>query len=276
MMTFNELSSLWFKEKRVILKGTKIQRIEKVLNKYINPLLGSFDLDALSDSVFQEYYAQLYFQQTFKSRRTGSFTNYYKDILDDICEYAATNGINTTLRAPNPSRIQNTAELSFNKPDAKKIDAMLEEERGTAISIIVRLAWHAGLIRKEIAQLKWENINFEKRMLWVQDREIPLHDALYSSLLEYSDNNNSDYVIATKQGTSYAEYSIANLVAYTLDYYGMGNIRLMDFRHDYVIDVLNKARVGDLPDLARQLGYKNCVVLLRKYKDYILRKRVQG
>ena len=49
-------------------------------------------------------------------------------------------------------------EFLVNRPDAAAMERILENHISDAVGVVLRLAWQAGLLRDEITNLTWEQV----------------------------------------------------------------------------------------------------------------------
>ena len=53
----------------------------------------------------------------------------------------------------------------INRPDPAVMEHILRQSNDRAVGVILRLAWQAGLVRDEIQQLLWTQIDFYNRQI---------------------------------------------------------------------------------------------------------------
>lgn len=75
------------------------------------------------------------------------------------------------------------------KPPAAQVDEfklwkVLQAERETAAGLAMWLAWQLGLQAQEMIALTWEQVDFEKNVLCLPDREVPMTSAVHRLLEE--------------------------------------------------------------------------------------------
>lgn len=68
--------------------------------------------------------------------------------------------------------------------DEFKLWRVLQTERSTPAGLALWLAWQLGLQAHEIAELTWDQVNFERNILRLPDREVPLTNAVRRLLEE--------------------------------------------------------------------------------------------
>ena len=56
-------------------------------------------------------------------------------------------------------------EFFVNRPDTAAMERLLGSHASDAAGVAVRLAWQAGLLRDEITNLTWDQVDFERNQL---------------------------------------------------------------------------------------------------------------
>lgn len=127
----------------------------------------------------------------------------------------------------------------FHQPDEAKMRALLEACEGDASGVVLRLAWRAGLIRNEIFDLKWEQVDFADSCLHLPDRDVPMENELSDALRRwqalFGEDDVPEYVASSlSKRERYAEVYLSRMARAALDGGGMPEVRLVDLRHDFV------------------------------------------
>lgn len=143
-------------------------------------------------------------------------------------------------------------EYVVNRPDEAAVRRILEKNGPE--SVVLRLAWQAGLSRDEISALTWPQVSFLDDRLELPDRMVPLDPELRAVLwrLYESHHEESPRVVLSARGkTPLRPESISRLARQALDQEGQTAVRLMDLRHDWIIRQLADK---DWPTVARISG----------------------
>lgn len=61
----------------------------------------------------------------------------------------------------------------FRQPDEQNMRQLLHQHPEDLPGLILRLAWLQGLSREEIVALKWAQVDFQERSLFLEDRTVP-------------------------------------------------------------------------------------------------------
>lgn len=143
-------------------------------------------------------------------------------------------------------------EYVVNRPDEAAMRRILDNAGPE--SVVLRLAWQAGLSRDEISALTWEQVSFLDDRLELPDRHVPLDGELRAvlwRLYEVNHENSPRVVLSSRGKTPLRPESISRLARQALDAEGQTSVRLMDLRHDWIIRQL---ATQDWPTVARISG----------------------
>ena len=128
-------------------------------------------------------------------------------------------------------------QLQYHAPDATAMERLLEKHRYDATGIVVLLAWCAGLSRKEISELTWEQVDLDAALLRLPDREVPAETELRDCLRQWRSRCErfSPYVaVSPHRRKRLVKGSLSLMVRSALDEEGQKDVRLQDLRHDYI------------------------------------------
>lgn len=121
-------------------------------------------------------------------------------------------------------------------PDTDKMEALLNKEHDLYTVAILRLAWQAGLIPSEMSNLKWTDVNFDKKELTVGGRTIPMCDEIAQALLALE--KDVEFVFWGSTNIKMSRVTISRKAREALDSVGLTDVRLLDLRNAYVLDLL--------------------------------------
>ena len=77
---------------------------------------------------------------------------------------------------------------------------------GERLKPIILTALHTGIRRAQLLSLKWSNINFENRTIYIENgkwgrwQEIPINDTLYNVLFEMKQKSTGEYIFTKDNG----------------------------------------------------------------------------
>ena len=145
-------------------------------------------------------------------------------------------------------------QIQFHAPDAEAIERVIDNHRYDAAGVVVLLAWRAGLSRKEISELTWEQVDLEEALLRLPDREVPVEAELRDCLRRWRERCErfSPYVaVSAYRRRRLAKETLSNMVRSALDEEGQKDVRLQDLRHDFI---RRQLREHDWPYVLRVAG----------------------
>ena len=139
-------------------------------------------------------------------------------------------------------------EFLVNRPDAAAMERILENHISDAVGVVLRLAWQAGLLRDEITNLTWEQVDFERSQIQLPSRTVPvdgtLMDCLHAAHRRWAavigDPANNCVVWSDRYHKQMQPQAISRIARRALDEEGQTEVRLVDLRHDYVIRQLER------------------------------------
>ena len=127
--------------------------------------------------------------------------------------------------------------IQYHAPDAEAMKRLLEKHRYDATGVVVLLAWRAGLSRKEISELTWEQVDLDAELLRLPDREVPVDAELRDCLCQWRNRCErfSPYVaVSPRRRQRLVKGSLSLMARAALDEEGQKDVRLQDLRHDYI------------------------------------------
>lgn len=139
-------------------------------------------------------------------------------------------------------------EFFVNRPDTAAMERLLGSHASDAAGVAVRLAWQAGLLRDEITNLTWDQVDFERNQLQLPARTIPITQMLadylrsvYRKWTFLTGNSTNNCVICSDRYHKQMQpQAISRIARRVLDEVGQTNVRLVDLRHDYIIRQLEQ------------------------------------
>ena len=126
---------------------------------------------------------------------------------------------------------------SFRRPDAAAMERLLKTYALDPTGIVLRLAWRAGLTRREICALTWDRIDLDGKLLRLPDREVPLEPETAGVLRAWRERVErlGPYVAVSERfRRRLTPESIPNMARKALDSEGQTAVRLIDLRYDFI------------------------------------------
>ena len=124
------------------------------------------------------------------------------------------------------------------RPDAGALERLLERRGFDAAATAIRLAWQAGLMRNEIADLTWDRVSFLNQEIELADRAVPLSAELERYLTALSQRQHwrsSNVLLSDHRRRPMQPQPVSLLVRRALDEAGQAGVRLLDLRYDFII-----------------------------------------
>lgn len=125
----------------------------------------------------------------------------------------------------------------FHRPNEEALKKCLQGHVNDANGVTVRLAWLAGLTRGEIYELTWEQVDFDKRLLRLPDRDVPLCDDLVQSLKKWSSFSDGKlpYVMVSRRRKKHIMLqALTRLVKDVMEEIEQPEVGLLDLRYDFM------------------------------------------
>ena len=139
-------------------------------------------------------------------------------------------------------------EYLVNRPDEATMERLLNIHTVDVAGVVLRLAWQVGLLRDEITNLTWDQVDFESFQIHLPDRTVPIGETLADYLrtvhkrwtFVIGDPANNYVVWSDRYHKQMQPQAISRIVRKALDEGGQTEVRLIDLRHDYVIRQLER------------------------------------
>ena len=143
---------------------TTVYAYQKIIDNHLDPALGSIPLLKLTPKDIQQYY-------TTVQRENGLSSNTMRRHHDLLASALRTAVRQDMLLASPMDRVEpprsKLYEADFYNPEElKRLYALLEGHR---LELPAKLAGSLGLRREEICGLKWENVSFQRRVVYIRE-----------------------------------------------------------------------------------------------------------
>ncbi|RCX07902.1 site-specific recombinase XerD [Anaerobacterium chartisolvens] len=258
---------------------TTLYGYRNIINRHIIPNIGDYKLQELNTCMINKY---------FKSRHEEGLSNNtirkHYDLLKDILKYAVNEDkiLKNPLDKIEPVKTQRNEMCFYSINQLKELFSKVENDR---MEIVVKLAGILGLRREEIAGLKWDNVDFEKkiitisqartqagkktikkrtknrtsnRMLHAPDEIINLLHSIKSGqdkqkILLGDAYIDEGYIMAWENGEAYRPNYLSDLFKKIIDDNKFPPLRLHDLRHTFA-SIANELGTN-LYDISKALGH---------------------
>ena len=154
----------WLYSKELTLKANTLESYKVMANAHIIPKLGSIKICDLSRQDIQEYFESL------KDVLSPGTMKKHRVIINGVLEDACADGIirdnvSKRVRLPKASKFEGTA-LSQSQV-SYMLDKLSEQPEPIKSAILLGVAY--GLRRSEICGLRWDDIDFENKIMSIRN-----------------------------------------------------------------------------------------------------------
>lgn len=293
-LNFRELVNEWLEIKKISIKESTYCKYVYSINRYIMPTFENIEIEALQNYNFNKFVIELMDELSSKTTRD------ILCILKSILAYG-NEEYNCNLKIKkikSPKLMQEKVEILSNKERGKLENACIRENSLKSIGILICL--NTGLRIGEVCALKWENINLDKKLLFVRKtlqrvyenkengtkviidvpktinsiRTIPISNKLYEILKplkkKYKENDffltgNNEKFIEPRNYQKFFKQKLKNCKIKSYKFHAL--------RHTFANNCLE---VGmDIKSLSEVLGHSSVESTLNKYihSNYKLQKK---
>ena len=143
---------------------TTVYAYQKIIDNHIDPALGSTPLSKLSAKQIQEYY-------TTTQREAGLSSNTIRrhhDLLSSALRSAVRQDMLSVspMNRVDPPRPRPKETSFYDNQELKRLYQLIQ---GHYLELPVKLAGSLGMRREEICGLKWENVDFQRRLVIIRE-----------------------------------------------------------------------------------------------------------
>lgn len=181
------LDKLWdsYKISRPDLKG--LAQDENRYQKHIKPLFGNMAPSELTPQVVEKLKISL-----FKNNKAPATIKRILELIRRIVNYGAKQNLNKplhfTIETP---RVNNLKTEDLTPEELIRLLRAIEADSNICAKSIMKLALYTGMRKGEILKLRWDDIDFERNFISLNDpkggpsQKIPLNDVTRELLMEY-------------------------------------------------------------------------------------------
>jgi len=143
---------------------TTVYSYQKIIDNHLVPALGSTPLLQLAPKDIQSYYTEL-------QRETGLSSNTLRrhhDLLSSALRTAVRQDMLLTspMERVEPPRAKPYEADFYNPEELKRLYRLIS---GHWLELPTKMAGSLGLRREEICGLKWENVDFQRRIIYIRE-----------------------------------------------------------------------------------------------------------
>ena len=143
---------------------TTVYAYQKIIDNHINPAMGNVPLVRLTAKEIQQYYIDT-------QRATGLSSNTMRRHHDLLASSLRT-AVRQDMLLSNPvDRVEPPKSRLYEADfyDSQNLKRLYMLIGGHWLELVVRLAGSLGLRREEICGLKWESVDFERRLIHIKE-----------------------------------------------------------------------------------------------------------
>ena len=279
--TFGHFAQVWYDiYKKPYLRENSLNSIQYVLNQHILPYLGGCRLRDISPMQIQAVMARL-------ADKSNSLQSKALIHLRSIFKAAEENGlvakspVSAMLKAggkKTPEKIALTPQES---------QALLERVENHRARTFLLTALHTGMRRGEILALKWEDVDFDNKVIHVRrnavlgrykttisdelktkasKRDVPLSEELEAWLEARKQNTHSQYVISMQNHQPLTKSSYKSMWRLIERELPGGHVTAHILRHTYVTRLFEAGL--DIKEIQYLAGHSTMDMTLRVYTHY--------
>jgi integrase len=165
-ITFKDYLSKWLSDYAKIATAPRTYyRYEEIINKYINPKLGTIELNKLKPLHIQGFYNYCINDLNLSTTTVRQFHAIIHKALNKAVEWQMLNN-NCSNAVDKPKK----AKVDFTVLGDIETNMLLKRLEHMTLYIPVLIAVTTGMRRGEICGLKWENIDLDNGIIYVKEQ----------------------------------------------------------------------------------------------------------
>lgn len=209
--TFGHFAQMWYDVyKKPYLRDKSQEMVKYILNQHILPVIGGYRLQDITPMQIQAIMSGLV-------GKSNSLQSKVLINLRSIFKAAQENGL--IVRSPVSSMLKPGGKKTQEKTalTPQECEKLIERVRNPRAKTFLLIALNTGMRRGEILALKWDDVDFEKKLIHVRRnavlmrggtklsdelktkagrRDIPLTETLEAHLLVEKNRTHSQYILA--------------------------------------------------------------------------------
>ena len=292
-ITMEQVLNSWILDKELFLKKSTVLKYKNIIATHIVPEIGNININEINNDTINKFLVSK--QGTGRVDGKGGLSNSYIKTMAIIISSCINFAIDNGLRSPMVGKVsklvikKNEITVLTKEKQKELEDKLMYSNSVTELGIL--LALNSGLRIGEMCALKWENIDFDNRILHVRQsivrvpdesgtgkrktvlmvdnpksqhsiRDIPINSKLYSVLIRYEYDEPTDYILS---GTSRFisprtfEYRFHKV----LSRHKIDDFNFHTLRHTFATRCIECG--VDIKSLSEIMGHSNVNITLNSY-----------
>lgn len=229
-------------------RPSTVRDYKLVAEKVLNPVLGEIALDQLSSTHIVAFRSRLVAEDRLAPRTI----NKYLALIHGILKRAQkVHGLRANVAA-GVERQPETRSGEFQSLSAEEVEALARSAASPQDAALFLTAGFAGLRMGELRALRWEDVDFEKRLIHIKRsyssgeegvpksgrvRSVPMVDQVLAALDVHSQRTqfpgSDDFVFPGPKGTPFEDSALRRRFYKARQASGLRRIRFHDLRHTF-------------------------------------------
>ena len=267
---------------------TTVYAYQKIIDNHLDPALGNIPLLKLAPKDIQQYY-------TTVQREHGLSSNTMRrhhDLLASALRTAVRQDMLLTspMDRVEPPRTKLYEADFYNPEELKRLYALL---KGHRLELPAKLAGSLGLRREEICGLKWENVSFQRRVVYIREarttfgstvvqketknrasvRTLYMPDEVFQLLAAEQERQKKDlphpslHVVLDQKGQPYSPNALSLAFTRFVRNHDLPRVTLHGLRHSFA--TIASFQGASLFDIGKALGHSTPATTGRIYTHLI-------
>lgn len=290
MLPFREILWTWLKNSHARLKEQTYEKYRFCIENHIIPALGDIEFPSLSPMLVNDFLYQK--QKSGRLDGKGGLSKNYVRTMSIIINSAINFGITEGFRPPICGKLYKPKSekkniKTFQPWEQQRLERWLGNELHGA-SLAIYLSLHTGMRIGEVCSLRWSDIDFQSKMIYVQtsivrlnqggktksvvgspktassNRIIPLTKCLEGILAAEYVRSNSNFVVGTAAGDHFLNpRTLENQYKAILKLAGITPAPFHTLRHTFATRCIESGM--DIKSLSEILGHSSASITLDIY-----------
>jgi integrase len=286
--TFGHFAQMWYDVyKKPYLRDKSQEMVKYILNQHILPVIGGYRLQDITPMQIQAIMSGLV-------GKSNSLQSKVLINLRSIFKAAQENGL--IVRSPVSSMLKPGGKKTQEKTalTPQECEKLIERVRNPRAKTFLLIALNTGMRRGEILALKWDDVDFEKKLIHVRRnavllrggtklsdelktragrRDIPLTEALEAHLLVEKKRTHSQYILAMQNHQPMTDSSYKSMWRLIERELPEKHVTAHILRHTYITRLFEAGL--DIKEIQYLAGHSSVDMTLRVYTHYDRASREQ-